>query len=72
MSQHWPKPYASTEQPNTSLINFKDTKRDLVLSVYQGDFQEIGYKLAETSNNFEDFQILTNVPYGVQSSEMQR
>jgi len=54
------------------LINFKDTEKDLVLSVYQGDFQEIGYKLAETSNNFEDFQILTNVPYGVQSSEMQR
>ena len=43
-----------------------------MLSVYHGDFQLIGHRLADLTNGFEDFSILTNVPYGVQSKEKQR
>lgn len=53
-------------------MNFKDTERDLILSLYHGDFQLIGHRLAPLTNNFEDFTILTNVPYGVQSKTSQR
>jgi hypothetical protein len=46
--------------------------RKVVLSAYQGDFQDIGYRLAEATDEFKDFSILTNVPYGVQSAVNQR
>lgn len=68
LSSHWPRPPTDS----THLINFKDTSRPQVVSVYHGDFQDIGYKLAEATDSFKDFTILTNVPYGVQSHAKQR
>ena len=42
------------------------------MSLYHGDFEKIGHQLAERTNGFKDFTILTNVPYGVQSATAQK
>ena len=34
------------------------------MSLYHGDFNTVGKKLGPATNNFEDFTILTNIPYG--------
>ena len=78
LSSNWPKPFTRAEDGTvlmssaSQLMNFQQQERDLVLSVYHGDFQLIGHRLAENTKGFEDFSILTNVPYGVQSKEKQR
>ena len=48
------------------------TSRDsCFLSLYHGSFDSIGQQLAPITNNFEDFSIISNVPYGVQSKAAQ-
>ena len=42
------------------------------MSVYHGDFQDVGHKLAHVTDQFKDFSIITNVPYGIQSHIKQR
>ncbi|CDW76469.1 UNKNOWN [Stylonychia lemnae] len=73
-SSHWPKySYDENGEAATSvLMDFKQTDRNQLLSLYQGDFQSIGSQLASLTENFQDFTILTNVPYGEQSKEKQR
>jgi len=41
------------------------------LSLYQGAFTDIGPIMAELTNGFEDFSIMSNIPYGVQSRNNQ-
>ena len=41
------------------------------MSLYQGDFEPIGTRLADLTDQFKYFTILTNVPYGLQSREKQ-
>jgi hypothetical protein len=65
-SEHWPK-QASTS--SSSLINFEDVQRQSYLSLYHGDFNVIGQRLKEVTNDFENFTLLMNVPYGYQSEE---
>jgi len=45
-------------------IMINQDKRLQLLSLYHGDFETIGVKLADKTNGFEDFSIITNVPYG--------
>ena len=42
------------------------------MSLYHGDFEQIGHQLAEKTNGFKDFTLLMNVPYGHQSSRAQK
>ena len=42
------------------------------MSLYHGSFDKIGAMLAPLTNNFADFSIITNVPYGVQSQKYQQ
>ena len=42
------------------------------MSLYHGDFEQIGHQLAERTNGFKDFTLLMNVPYGHQSSRAQK
>lgn len=42
------------------------------MSLYQGDFEQVGHELASYTNGFKDFTILANVPYGHQSARFQR
>ena len=42
------------------------------MSLYQGDFETIGHEIAARTNGFEDFTLLMNVPYGIQSARAQR
>lgn len=82
LAKHWPTHSISNSDSeetgitpssgSASLANFGKSTRDVILSTYQGDFQDIGYRLAEATDNFLDFSILTNVPYGVQSKVKQR
>lgn len=82
LAKHWPTHSISNSDSeesgitpssgSASLANFGKSTRDVILSTYQGDFQDIGYRLAEATGNFLDFSILTNVPYGVQSKVKQR
>lgn len=65
-SEHWPRAGPG------ELINFKDQTRQQYLSLYQGDFQSIGTQLYQLTDNFKDFTIVTNPPYGHQSAEKQR
>ena len=44
-------------------------KAETYLSLYHGSFENIGPKLAQITNNFQDFSIITNIPYGVQSQK---
>lgn len=34
------------------------------MSLYHGDFDKIGQLLAEKTDNFKDFSIVTNIPWG--------
>ena len=45
--------------------------RPQLLSIYHGDFEQIGVKLADKTNGFENFSIITNLPYGKQSEQKQ-
>ena len=67
-SMHWPQSTQSTTASN-EVIDFTETKRKTYLSLYHGDFNNIGLRLANLTNNFEDFTMIMNVPYGVQSQE---
>jgi hypothetical protein len=57
------------DNSSTSLVN--QESRDLFLSLYHGSFDKVGPELAAITNHFQDFSIITNVPYGVQSSKYQ-
>ena len=65
-AEHWPKSHGSSE-----VINFSESRRRAFLSLYHGDFSIIGTRLKLLTNNFEDFTLLMNVPYGHQSQEKQ-
>ena len=62
----------STEMAN---INFapalNGTHKNSFLSLYHGSFDSIGPQLAQITNHFEDFSIISNVPYGIQSNQYQ-
>jgi hypothetical protein len=60
-AEHWPK---HNEAGSSSLINFKEARRNTYLSLYHGDFNVIGQRLRVQTNNFEDFTLLMNIPYG--------
>jgi hypothetical protein len=34
------------------------------MSLYHGDFEKIGKQLAPLTDNFKDFTMLSNIPYG--------
>lgn len=72
LASHWPKPFTNSADveglipSSSSVLNLKSDLRDRhIMSVYQGDFQTIGTKLADLTDGFKDFSIVTNVPYGV-------
>jgi hypothetical protein len=46
--------------------------RKAFLSLYQGPFDFIGPQLAELTGDFADFNIISNVPYGLQSQVHQK
>ena len=46
------------------VLNFGETERPAFMSLYHGDFENIGHELAAYTNGFEDFTLLMNVPYG--------
>ena len=48
--------------------DYQNEKRDAFMSLYHGDFEQIGHQLAERTDGFRDFTLLMNVPYGYQSS----
>jgi len=50
-----------------ALQKLNRSSAETYLSLYHGSFDDIGTRLAPLTNNFEDFNIITNVPYGVQS-----
>jgi len=71
MQSHWPKPSVEGAQNlaarEVTIAN--STQLDSFLSLYHGSFDKIGHKLGQLTNGFEDFSIITNVPYGEQSQE---
>jgi hypothetical protein len=65
-AKHWPR------AEENSLIDFSNKSQNTFMSLYHGDFNTIGAKLAPLTDNFKDFSIVTNVPYGHQSAVKQR
>ena len=64
-SEHWPRKGDSSGQAaRNELISFGDSSRKQFMSLYHGDFEQIGHELAYLTNGFEDFTLLANVPYG--------
>ena len=63
-AEHWPRMINNESTSSSSLINFKDSRRKAYLSLYHGDFNLIGQRLKVLTNDFEDFTLLMNVPYG--------
>ena len=65
-SSHWPKTSDSNkdESESSSLINFKETSKRAYLSLYHGDFNKVGQRLQVLTENFRQFTLLMNVPYG--------
>ena len=43
------------------------TGDNVYLSLYNGSFNQIGLSLCEMTDNFKDFSIISNIPYGKQS-----
>jgi hypothetical protein len=76
-ADHWPKSVTTNMESDVSaeekaiqeirsseVINFSESRRRAYLSLYHGDFTKIGQRLKVLTNNFEDFTLLMNVPYG--------
>lgn len=72
-ASHWPQSQNNNKDgsESSSLINFKETTRKAYLSLYHGDFNKVGQRLQVLTENFKDFTLLMNVPYGYQSAEKQ-
>ena len=68
---HWPKRRLSL--PSTSVAQSQpggsgelyQANESTYLSLYQGSFEAIGQRLAPITNSFEDFSIISNIPYGI-------
>ena len=66
-AKHWP----NNEEAGT-LIDYSQKTRPTYLSLYHGPFDRVGRQLAPLTNDFKDFTLLANIPYGHQSAEKQR
>lgn len=42
------------------------------MSLYHGDFEQIGHELAVLTDGFKDFTVIANIPYGHQSAQYQK
>lgn len=62
--EHFPQ-LSSLGVHTPGLISYKEQTRASYLSLYHGDFEAIGQRLSGLTNNFEDFTLLMNIPYGV-------
>ena len=58
-ARHWP-----CSETESGLVDFSLKERNAYMSLYHGDFATVGSKLAPLTDNFKDFTILTNPPYG--------
>ena len=50
----------------------KQQSKNAFMSLYHGDFEQIGHELASLTDGFKDFTLLMNIPYGHQSAQAQR
>ena len=63
-SYHYPRPDYSE-----SLVDLKEPMEKTYLSLYHGDAIKVGDQLADLTDGFKDFSLITNIPYGTYMKE---
>jgi hypothetical protein len=69
-AQHWPSKASSDSNValrSNAPVDFSMSEKKSFLSLYHGDFEQIGSRLVDTTDGLRDFTLIANVPYGIQS-----